>query len=153
VSHILKDTEHLLRMAGLFALGVLAFVVLRAVFVPVGFGELGHYRSGALADNRAHPMVFAGRDACADCHDDVVAMRKGGAHVGIGCEACHGALAAHAENPETAKAKRPDPRVTCLICHRPNVAKRAGFPQVEPSEHGEGQTCTSCHRAHNPKVQ
>lgn len=150
---IFKDTEHLLRMAALFAVGLLAFVVLRAIFVPPGFGELGHFRTGALADNREHPLVHAGQDACAECHDEVVVVRKGGAHAAIGCEACHGALAAHAGDPGTVQARRPDPKATCLVCHRPNVAKPPSFPQVEPSEHGEGQACTSCHRAHNPKVQ
>ena len=153
MSHFFKDTEHLLRMAGLFAAGVVGFVVLRAIFVPAGFGELGHFRTGALADNQSRPLVFAGREACEECHDEVVALRKGGAHAGVGCEACHGALAAHAGDPATVQARRPDPKATCLICHLPNAAKPTSFPQVDPSENGDGQACTSCHRPHNPKVQ
>ena len=40
--------EHLLRVAGLFVAGVLAFLVLQAFLVPRGFGVYGHYRAGAL---------------------------------------------------------------------------------------------------------
>jgi hypothetical protein len=40
-------------MAGLFAVGLTAFLLLRWLMVPEGFGELGHYRVGAIADNRA----------------------------------------------------------------------------------------------------
>ena len=46
---------HLLRVAGLFAAGVLAFLVLQAFLVPKGFGVYGHYRAGALEENRVRP--------------------------------------------------------------------------------------------------
>lgn len=153
MSRNFKDVQHLLHMAGLFVLGLAGFVVLRAILVPAGFGELGHFRSGALADNRQRPLAFAGRDACAECHDDVVRARQGGKHAGIGCEACHGALAAHAADAEHVRPTRPDARTICLVCHLANVAKPASFPQIVPAEHGEGEACTSCHRPHHPKAE
>ena len=63
--------EHLVRVAALFAAGVLVFVALQSLLVPKGFGGYGHYRAGALDDNRARPLVHAGRGACVECHADV----------------------------------------------------------------------------------
>ncbi len=60
---LFKDKEHLVRMAGLFGVGLLVFVVLRGVLIPADFGELGHYRASALDDNRSVELKFAGRAA------------------------------------------------------------------------------------------
>lgn len=146
-----KDREHLFRMAGLFIAGVLVFLLLQALLTPKGFGVYGHFRAGALDDNRARAASFAGRDACETCHTDVVDARKGGKHAGIGCEACHGPLVSHAEadDPAAKKPARPDATL-CPICHTANVAKPEGFPQVDPRSHGEGRSCLTCHRAHQP---
>ena len=76
----LKDKGHLVRMAGLFAVGISAFLVLRAVMVPAGFGVYGHFRAGALDDDRARPVRYAGHAACEDCHADVVEARQGSRH-------------------------------------------------------------------------
>jgi hypothetical protein len=149
---LFKDKEHLLRMAGLFAAGVLLFVVARGLLVPKGFGTYGHFRAGALADNRARQVMFAGRAACADCHADIVEMRVGSKHATVGCEACHGALARHAEDPENVKPVKPDGARICLVCHLENVAKPKRFPQVDPAEHGEGKACNSCHNPHHPEI-
>ena len=146
----LKDSEHLIRVAGLFLAGVLLFLVLQALLVPEGFGVYGHFRSGALADNRERALSFAGHATCDECHSDVADARKGGKHAAVACEACHGPLARHAEDPGTAKAVRPDARKLCLVCHSVNVAKPARFPQVEPREHSGGKSCLTCHTAHNP---
>ena len=51
-----KDMEHLLRLAALFAVGVLVFGVARAELVPATFGTLGHYRAQAIDDIRAKPI-------------------------------------------------------------------------------------------------
>jgi hypothetical protein len=142
--------EHLFRVAALFVAGVLVFLVLQALLVPKGFGLYGHYRAGALQDNRARRIVHAGRGACAECHSDVLEAAKGGHHQGIGCEACHGALARHAEDPTEQKAERPDSRVLCVRCHAARVARPARFPQIDPPEHAGTEACVSCHAAHNP---
>ena len=62
-----KDVEHLIRLAALFAVGVLLFAVARAVFVPKDFGKYGHYRAGAIDDAAAQPLSYAGRARCAEC--------------------------------------------------------------------------------------
>lgn len=149
---VLKDKEHLFRMAGLFLVGIVAFVVARALFVPHDFGVYGHYRAGALADARAKPLRYAGAAACADCHEDVVKARKGSRHAAIGCESCHGPLAVHAaKDPGEQKPPKLDPRALCLRCHTANVAKPKGFKQVDPKDHGEGMACTGCHLPHSPE--
>ncbi|HEX6851019.1 MAG TPA: multiheme c-type cytochrome [Candidatus Polarisedimenticolaceae bacterium] len=149
---LIRDKEHLFRLALLFVVGIVLFLVVRGLFVPEGFGEIGHYRVGALEDNRDHPLTFAGRAVCADCHGDVVEAKSGGKHAGIGCEACHGPQAAHArsDDPSSAKPEKPDPVNLCLVCHRNNVAKPAGFPRIDPNKHNAGASCHDCHAPHNP---
>jgi hypothetical protein len=58
---LFKDIEHLVRLAVLFAIGLLAFVILRAAVVPRSFGQYGHYRGAAIAEIAARPIAFAGR--------------------------------------------------------------------------------------------
>jgi hypothetical protein len=142
--------EHLVRVAGLFLCGVLVFLVLQALLVPKGFGVYGHFRAGALDDNRARALAFAGQAACVECHSDVADAKKAGRHAGVHCEACHGALARHAADPTEQKAEKPDSRVLCVRCHQMNVARPASFPQIDAAEHAGGEACTSCHAAHNP---
>lgn len=147
-----RDYAHVFRMAAIFAAGTVCFLLVRAWLVPEDFGLRGHYRAGALADNRAHPLVFAGRASCAECHDDVVTARQGGRHERVGCEACHGALAAHASAQTDAKPARPDARALCVGCHDAKVGKPAGYPQVHADEHAEQGPCTACHQPHNPAI-
>ncbi len=146
-----RDQEHLLRLAGLALAGLLLFLVVRGLLVPEGFGLYGHYRAGALDDNRAHKAAFAGRAVCGDCHTDAADTLKVGGHKAIGCEACHGPLARHAsaDDPAAAKPKRPEARL-CLVCHLPNAAKPRGFPQVALKDHAEPGTCFTCHKPHHP---
>jgi hypothetical protein len=139
-------------MAGVFIVGVAAFVVLRWMMVPADFGVLGHYRAGALKDNMARPIVFAGQGACIACHADVADVRAKGRHAHVACEACHGALASHAAHPGGRNPIRPDPRKTCIICHTASISKPKSFPQVVPSEHAPEGSCAECHVVHNPKI-
>jgi hypothetical protein len=147
-----SDYVHLVRMAGLFVIGITAFVLLRMALVPADFGELGHYRTGALKDNMARPPAFAGQAACVECHADVAEVRAKGRHAHVSCESCHGALAAHAAEPDAAKPARPDTRKTCVTCHTASISKPKAFPQIVPAEHAPDGSCAECHVVHNPKI-
>ena len=144
-----RDSEHLIRLALLFGVGLALFFGARAVLVPADFGELGHYRTGALDDNRRKPPVHAGRAACAECHDTAAALAAG-AHARVACESCHGALGAHAADPEAVAPAKPDAAALCVRCHAFDPARPARHPQVEATAHAEGAACTECHEPHAP---
>ena len=148
----LRDFEHVLRDAAILAFGLVAFIAVRSWLVPDDFGVYGFFRAGALDDNRAHPLVYAGRAACVECHVEVVEARRGSRHEMIGCEACHGPLARHASAEDDTKPVRPDTRVTCVKCHETKAGKPAGYPQVSAAEHAPDGPCTACHQAHRPKI-
>jgi Cytochrome c7 and related cytochrome c len=152
MSGFLKHKEHLARMAGLFAVGIALFFVARYLLVPEGFGLYGHYRAGALADNMNRPLHYAGAHACEDCHSDIVEARKGSKHARIGCEACHGALEAHAKSGGDVVPKRPNGRELCLACHLAGAARPKTFPQVRIPEHSDAGPCLACHKAHAPAI-
>ena len=155
---LFPNSRHLLRMVGLFGLGLLLFIAARAIWIPKGFGALGHYRTGAIEANRVRAASFGGKKVCIECHADVPDKQKGSKHASVNCEACHGAQAGHVAfqnaapgaDPAKAKPARPDPAKLCLTCHEANVAKPKGFKQVDPKEHNPGAKCTDCHAAHNP---
>lgn len=148
----LKDREHLVRMAGLFLAGLVVFLILRVILVPQDFYEYGHFRTGALADNAARPIAYAGREACESCHPDIVDQRKGSHHSAIGCETCHGALAKHADDPSKLKPTLPDAGKLCLVCHREEMAKPKFLKQVNPREHMGSESCVACHKPHHPEM-
>lgn len=149
---LFKDKEHLVRVVMLFVAGFVVFLLARALLVPKDFGVFGHYRAGALEDNRSRPIVFAGRGACEECHADQVTQRKGSKHERVGCESCHGPLAKHAQDPASLKPARPNGRELCLVCHSENVAKPEKFPQIDPKDHGDTGPCTACHKPHHPEI-
>lgn len=148
-----RDYEHLVRLAGLFAAGLVVFVVVGAFLIPDDFGVYGHFRAGALDDNRSRPRHFAGVRACAECHDDVLAERAGGGHQNVRCEACHGPLGGHADDPSAHDPELPDPGTVCLRCHTRSMAKARWFPQVDPIEHADGEPCDTCHSPHAPRLE
>ena len=150
-----SDYRHLVRMAALFVVGILLFLLLRSLFVPKNFGLYGHYNPGALQANMDKPIRFAGQDTCVMCHTEQAEIRAKGRHAKVACESCHGALAAHtqADDPGKSKPPKPDPRKTCIVCHTASISKPKTFPQVEPTEHAPEGPCTACHvQPHSPKI-
>ncbi|MEI2811083.1 MAG: multiheme c-type cytochrome [Nocardioides sp.] len=145
-----KDAEHLLRLALLFAAGIAIFLVIRAFLLPAGFGELGHFRTGAIAANQQKPLHFAGRAACDECHSEVVTQLAASKHLKVGCESCHGPLAAHVADSDTVKPAKIDAVDLCSRCHAANPSRPKTQPQVDVAAHSEGAACTECHDAHDP---
>ncbi len=147
----LKDAAHLIRLVVVVLIAVAAFAGLRSLLVPKTFGQYGHYRGDALEETRQRAVSFAGRAACAECHDAVLEVKKTGKHAMVGCEACHGPLAKHAEDPSL-KPTRPNTATLCARCHEKNSAKPQGFPQVVTKDHNTGMACGDCHQPHQPKL-
>jgi hypothetical protein len=146
-----ESSRHLVRLAGLFGLGLCAFLVVRWLLMPEGFGVYGHYRAGALADNRERAPLYAGQAACVECHTDVGEARAVGRHARLSCEGCHGPLASHAVDPGAGTGvAKPDGREGCVRCHARNSSRPPGFPQVVVVEHAEEGACTACHQPHQP---
>ena len=151
-NHLFKDIEHLVRLAAVMAIALIAFVALRAVVVPKSFGQYGHYRGAAIAETAARPVAFAGHETCEACHTDVVEQKKQGRHVVVPCEACHGAQAKHADDPASVTPPKLDTAVVCARCHEANSAKPKAFPQVVTADHSGGLACDTCHQPHRPKI-
>ena len=145
----MKDFGHLVRMALVFVAGVLLFVVARAALVPSSFGKYGHYRGDSIQENAARPVKFAGQNACSDCHGDVLTKKTAGKHTTVRCEACHGALATHADDPSIAPKKLVAMEL-CVTCHEMNRSRPKSFPQVASAAHSEGIACDTCHDPHSP---
>jgi hypothetical protein len=145
-----KNAEHLIRVALVFLAGCVLFVIARGLFVPKTFGQYGHYRAAAIEEIAARTPRFAGREVCETCHSEVADLKKTGAHAKVGCEACHGPLKKHAEDPASVVPQLPDTKVLCVKCHEANSAKPAGFPQVVSKDHAGDTACKDCHKPHKP---
>jgi Cytochrome c7 and related cytochrome c len=150
---VFKDIEHLVRLALVMAIGLVAFVLVRAAIIPRSFGQYGHYRGDAIAEIGARPVAFAGRQVCEGCHTEVVDQKKLGKHVVVPCETCHGALAGHAEDPASVAPPKLDTAVLCARCHEANSAKPKTFPQVVTADHSGGIACDTCHQPHKPGIE
>jgi len=147
-----RDYEHVVRMAALFALGIAAFLIWRSWMVPSDFGVYGHYRAGAIEAAALRPSHYAGQATCVECHTDVQDVRSAGRHAKVACEACHGPLGGHANGETDVAPIRPSPRAVCLTCHTARLGMPATFPKIVVNEHSEAGPCTECHAAHAPSI-
>ena len=150
---VFKDAGHLFRFAGLFVLAFLVFLVVRGYVVPKSFGQYGHYRGAAIGEIANHPVKYAGHESCETCHADVLDLKKAGKHAQVNCEACHGPLAKHADDPASVTPVLPDTAILCARCHTASAAKPKGFPQVVPEDHSTGLPCETCHKPHSPGME
>src|SRR5271170_2150466 len=149
--HIFRDTGHLFRFAGIFPVAILVFLGIRGWLVPQTFGQYGHYRGAAITEIAAKPIQFAGHQTCETCHSDIADKKSHGKHASVSCEACHGALANHADDPSVPPAKL-DTAKLCVQCHEASAAKPKSFPQVESASHSNGLPCETCHQPHSPAM-
>jgi hypothetical protein len=145
-----KDSAHLIRLAGVFLLGLILFLVLQRTMTPRSFGQYGPFRGDALAEISGRPVAFAGHEVCETCHSDEAALKASGAHKTVNCESCHGPLAKHADDPGSVQPVLPDVATLCLRCHSKNIAKPKGFPQTDAKPNSGGKPCDACHKPHNP---
>ncbi len=149
---MIRDSAHLIRPALVLLVGVVIFLIIRATVVPRSFGQYGHYRAAALDAIAARPIAYAGRSQCVMCHEEQAKVHDAGKHAGVGCEACHGTLARHVDDPIANKPALPDVANLCRRCHEKDAAKPKGFPQVETVAHSQGMLCDQCHQPHSPHL-
>ena len=149
---VFKDAGHLFRLASVFLVGGVLFLILRSFLVPRSFGEYGHYRGNAITEIAARPISYAGHQVCESCHADVLEVKSKGVHKGVACESCHGPLAKHADDPASVQPAKLDTAVLCVRCHEANLAKPKNFPQVVSADHSGGAPCDTCHHPHSPAI-
>jgi hypothetical protein len=150
------DYRHVVPLLLVVAFAVGGALFARARLVPPTFGTYGHYRAGALDDEKAIETRHAGLNACAECHDDIVAIHAKDAHASVQCQTCHGPGRKHVEDND-APMPRPDTKEDCLVCHRQLEARPGSFPQVDWKKHYEfvgvadtNVACIRCHSGHEP---
>jgi hypothetical protein len=148
-----KDSGHLFRLASIFAAGFILLILARGFLIPHSFGQYGHFRGDVIPEIKAQPIAYAGHETCEGCHTDVLDIKKNGKHVRVRCEACHGPLAKHADDPGSVKPEKLDAAVLCVRCHEANSAKPNKFPQVASKEHSNGLSCDTCHQPHSPVIE
>lgn len=129
----------------------IGFIAFRYLLVPPDFGKLGHYRASAIKDVLSQEIKYAGQTACADCHEDLVGVKKRGYHREVSCEVCHGPAAQHTEDPENNKPIIPKGREYCPLCHEYHPSRPTGFPQIVSESHNPMKPCIACHEPHDPK--
>ena len=142
--------DQVARLAVLFAVAVVALVVVRHIFVPKSFGKLGHYRAAAVDEIASQPVRYAGMQTCVECHPEEAEKKGRSFHRGLACEVCHGPASEHASDPEAKKPFVPRERGACLYCHNYLPSRPTGFPQIIEKLHNPMKPCPTCHNPHDP---
>ena len=140
--------QQVTHLAVVFLIAAVAFIFVRSLLVPPTFGEFGHYRGAAVAENAAKPIKYAGKDACVQCHEDEATLQHKGPHLNVACEDCHGPSAAHIDSGGEVKPVKPQERTYCPYCHTYDGARPDGFPQIDPVTHNADLPCAGCHNPH-----
>jgi hypothetical protein len=124
-----------------------SYLVARTFLTPASFGVFGWYRGEALVELRSRPPVYAGKQACDECHSDQLQKLAKYEHRTLSCEACHGVSREHAENPDILPVKLTGSH--CLRCHEANPSRPKWFKQIVVKDH-YGSKCVECHVPHQP---
>ena len=133
----------------LLTIGIVgSYFVARVFLTPESFGQYGWYRGDALVEQMSRPRSYAGKKACADCHDKQTDQLTKFGHKTLSCEVCHGPAQAHVDDfdikpPVLAHGH-------CLRCHEANPSRPAGHKQINSREHYAGEKCAGCHVPHAP---
>jgi hypothetical protein len=109
-----------------------------------------HRESDARA-RAAMPLSYGAGGTCSTCHQAEGGRLLTAGHKAIGCQSCHGALAAHEAAADRADASTVAVAVptdeVCVKCHTQAMGKPAGFPQIVPTQHYVSR-CLACHDPH-----
>ena len=132
----------------LLTLGIVgSYLVARTLLTPQSFGQYGWYPGAALGQIASRTPVYAGKEACAECHTEIAQKLAHFEHKTLSCETCHGANRDHAVNHDVAPLKVPESYF--LRCHEANVSRPKWFKQIVVKEH-YGEKCSDCHLPHQP---
>jgi len=149
----LKDRvpDQIIRLAVVAAVLAAALLVVRAFVIPEELTDPELHKTKTIERETAKGILYAGRTACKDCHEDEFATVVGGHHRNLACEICHGPSAGHADDPMAEKPPAPRDRKFCPQCHAFDASRPTGFPQINPVVHNPGMPCIDCHLAHDPE--
>ena len=139
------------RLIPLFAIFIGLFIFVRHFLVPDSFGQFGHYRGNSLQEIASKEMVFASRESCYDCHDDMKARLENNEHSELSCVICHGPGLAHMDDPWDVEIVKMSGREFCGRCHNLNAARQMDVVfQVDiHTHHPEKENCIECHNPHD----
>jgi hypothetical protein len=146
-----KMPPQVVRLVALTALIVGGYVVARHILTPPSFGDYGWYRGAALTEvANSRPPLYAGTKECEECHAEEYQKLLKHDHKTLSCEGCHGAGAAHADNPDVVKMEILN-FSHCVRCHEYSPSRPKGHHQIILKAHNPGQKCTECHVPHMPQ--
>jgi hypothetical protein len=96
-------------------------------------------------------VSFASASTCARCHASEATRLTVGSHAEIGCQSCHGPLAAHVVAGEDADSDTVSVAVptddTCVRCHVKTDGRPVTQTEIIPVQHYVS-TCLACHDPH-----
>ena len=138
------------RLIPLFIIFIGLFLFIRSKLIPDSFGQYGHYRGDALQDNASVEPVFATKEACYDCHDDIREKLESDMHADLSCLICHGPGLEHIASMEADNILKESGREFCGRCHHINAGRsRDVVFQVDiKTHHPEKKHCIECHNPH-----
>lgn len=166
---------HIKRLLITFAVFIGLFIILQQILKPSSFGELGHYRTGAIHENTLNELHYAGSEKCSGCHELEYQEKIDGYHASLKCELCHGPGLKHvlyadkfkdSELPDSLKLLKPIERKDCALCHQKNAARikilfdtidNTIIRQIDAMTHKllnkktkQENRCIDCHNPHQP---
>lgn len=137
------------RLIPLFIIFIGLFLIVRYLLIPDSFGQFGHYRGDSLIDNASKEIVFATKESCFECHDDIQEKLENDMHAELSCLTCHGPGQAHVNDPFEGKITKESGREFCGRCHHINAARSIDVVyQVDIKTHNAEMNCIECHNPH-----
>ena len=161
-----RGAAHVRRVFIVLAVVVVLLFVGQRLLRPASYGDIGGYRADSLREIAGRAPVHLGKEACGECHGDVLALHAKDIHFDVECEDCHTPGRQHvlhhrdqdpAVDAEAARMPKEYTLEGCLFCHRRLDARPSNFPQIEQAEHyaflgvNDPETrCIACHSPHEP---